>query len=348
MPSQESPVTTNVDFQKDGKQVSYLRVPYSHNNSAWGSIMIPITAIKNGEGATVLFTAGVHGDEYEGPVALMKLARQLSPSDIQGRVIVLPGLNLPAIQAGKRLSPIDSKDLNRVFPGDPRGTVSQVIAHYVREAILPICDAVIDLHSGGYSLNFVPYISMHYLEDEEQRNATRAALGAFQAPVGLIINEIGGEGLLDYEVERIGKVFLCAEMAGGGMLSPGALKIAEMGVRNILVHFGVTKGEIITRESQGLPATRLMEVPDQDNYSLAASEGIYEPQFQLGDTVPSGEQVGQIHFISEPSREPAAILAKRDGILIAARAPGRVERGDCVALLGQEISAQQTLDQTLG
>ncbi|HZD55912.1 MAG TPA: succinylglutamate desuccinylase/aspartoacylase family protein, partial [Anaerolineales bacterium] len=97
MPAQESPVTTSVDFQKDGKQVSYLRVPYSRNNSAWGSIMVPVTVIKSGEGSTVLFTAGVHGDEYEGPVALMKLARQLSSSDIQGRVIILPGLNLPAI-----------------------------------------------------------------------------------------------------------------------------------------------------------------------------------------------------------------------------------------------------------
>ncbi|MEJ2301675.1 MAG: succinylglutamate desuccinylase/aspartoacylase family protein [Anaerolineales bacterium] len=117
------------------------------------------------------------------------------------------------------------------------------------------------MHSGGYSLNFVPYISMHYLEDERQRAATLAAMQAFQAPVSIIIKEIGGEGLMDYEVESMGKIFLCAEMAGAGMFSPSALKIAETGIRNLLVHFGLRPGEIQTRESQGQPPPITMEIP---------------------------------------------------------------------------------------
>ncbi|MEJ2353131.1 MAG: succinylglutamate desuccinylase/aspartoacylase family protein, partial [Anaerolineales bacterium] len=316
MSADASPVTTNIDYQKDGKQVGYLRVPHSHNTSAWGSILIPITVIKSGQGPTVLFTGGVHGDEYEGPVALIKLARRLSVSEINGRLIILPGLNFPALQAGKRLSPIDNKDMNRVFPGDPKGTISQVIAHYIREAVLPLCDDVIDLLSGGYSLYFVPYISMQYLEYERQRAATLAAMQAFQAPVSMVIKEIGGEGLMDYEVENMGKIFLCAEMAGAGMFSPSALKIAETGIRNLLVHFGMQPGEIQTRESQGQPPPVEMEIPSMDYYSLAPSSGIFEPFFELGDWINSSEQLGQIHSLEHVFGKPSLITAQRSGRII--------------------------------
>ena len=196
MSFEQSPISTDVDYERAGKQVGYLRVPYSRNNSAWGGLLIPIVVVQNGSGPTVLFVGGSHGGEYEGPVSLSRMARSLAADEVQGRVIILPALNLPAVQAGQRLSPIDGKDMNRVFPGNWRGSVTEIIAHYVHEAILPLCHAVVDIHSGGYSLQLAPYISMHYLEDAEQMAATRAALEAFQAPYALIMEEYSGEGLL--------------------------------------------------------------------------------------------------------------------------------------------------------
>ena len=182
MPAGLSPITTPIDFEKNGKQQGYLRVPHSRNSSAWGSVLIPITVIKNGLGTTVLFVGGNHGGEYEGPVSLMKLSRELQTEAVQGRVIIMPALNLPAVVAGQRLSPIDGKDMNRVFPGAPKGTVTQIIAHYVHEVLLPLCAAVIDLHAGGYSLSLVPYMSMHYLEDKTQTQYTFAAMQVFEVP----------------------------------------------------------------------------------------------------------------------------------------------------------------------
>lgn len=214
MSIEKSPVSTDINFEKDGKQFSYLRVPYSRNTSAWGVVMVPIVVIKNGVGKTVLFIGGNHGGEYEGPVALSKLSRNLQAEQIQGSVIIMPALNLPAVQAGERVSPIDGLDMNRAFPGKYNGSVTQVISHYVHEAILPLSDAVIDLHSGGYSLDLFSYNSMHYLSNEELRENTMAALKAFNAPVSLIMREFTGEGLLDYAVEGMEKIFLCAEIGG--------------------------------------------------------------------------------------------------------------------------------------
>ena len=99
-PPLRNPISPTVDFERDGVQHGYLRLPYSRDDSAWGAVMIPITVVKNGAGPTALFTGGNHGDEYEGPLALSKLACNLDPARVQGRVIIIPFMNAPAVWAG--------------------------------------------------------------------------------------------------------------------------------------------------------------------------------------------------------------------------------------------------------
>ncbi|MDX1664554.1 MAG: succinylglutamate desuccinylase/aspartoacylase family protein [Candidatus Promineifilaceae bacterium] len=341
MATARSPVTTDIDFEREGKQVGYLRVPHSRNTSAWGSVLVPVVVVQNGSGPTVLLVGGMHGGEYEGPVSLNKLAQRLAPEAVEGRVILLPSLNLPAVQVGQRLSPIDGKDMNRVFPGRPDGTLTEILAHYVYEEILPLCDAVLDIHAGGYSLELAPYISMHYLEDEAQMAATRAALEAFQAPYALIMEEFSGEGLLDYAVESMGKIFLCAELGGAGRLSPFTLQLAEVGALNLLRHFGIVEGEIERCADRGLPPMQLMEVPDAKNYHVVMEDGIYETFYEVGDGVEIGQPLGQVHFAQHPDRPPMPVVAQRGGVLIGRRGPGFVEVGDTVAVVAQEVDADR-------
>ena len=73
----DSPIVPTVDFEKDGVQHGFLRLPWSRDDSAWGNLMIPIAVIRNGDGPTALLTGANHGDEYEGPIALVDLARTL-------------------------------------------------------------------------------------------------------------------------------------------------------------------------------------------------------------------------------------------------------------------------------
>ncbi len=327
-----SPVSTAVDYSMNGKQVSFLRVPYSRNTSAWGAVLVPVICIKHGVGPTVLFVGGNHGGEYEGPVALLKLSRSLEPEQIQGRVILLPALNLPAVQAGERVSPIDHLDMNRSFPGKHNGTVTQLIAHYVHQTILPLCDAVIDLHAGGFSLDLFPYNSMHYLPDPVQRENTLAALKAFNAPVSLIMREFTGEGLLDYAVEGMGKIFLCVELGGNGRLTPQTLQITETGVQNILHHFHILDGTVPPS------TTRLMEIPEPECYAYANTPGIYEAFLTLGCPVEAGQALGQVHYPDDPARESEVIVAQRTGLLVGTRGPGFVQRGDCVAAIAKDVS----------
>jgi len=115
-PSRPSPITPTVDLNRDGIQHGHLRLPWSRDDSAWGSLMLPICVIRNGDGPTALLTGANHGDEYEGPVALYDLAANLKPEEIRGRVIIVPAMNYPAFLAGTRTSPIDKGNLNRSFP----------------------------------------------------------------------------------------------------------------------------------------------------------------------------------------------------------------------------------------
>ena len=110
---------SEVDYDAEGKQVGYLRMPWSSNISAYGWIGLPIAVISNGRGPTLLLMAGNHGDEYEGQVVLAELIRTLHPKEIRGRLIVMPMANFPAAQAGARVSP-RGRTRGGTSIGDPR------------------------------------------------------------------------------------------------------------------------------------------------------------------------------------------------------------------------------------
>jgi N-alpha-acetyl-L-2,4-diaminobutyrate deacetylase len=123
--------------------------------------MLPVAVIARGNGPTVLVLAGNHGDEYPGQVAVMRLLRELQPEQITGRLILVPTLTMPAAKAATRLSPLDGKNFNRCFPGNPAGTPCDIIAHYLSTVLFPLADVVIDIHTGGRSVDFEPCAHMH-------------------------------------------------------------------------------------------------------------------------------------------------------------------------------------------
>jgi predicted deacylase len=162
-------IPTSIDLARPGKQPGFLQVPYSHNLGGWANVMVPMTVSAHGEGPTVLCLGGNHGDEYQGQVAIMRLAREVTPEQVSGRLILVPSLNMPAAWAATRLSPLDGMNMNRAFPGHPEGSVTSQIAHYLTTVLFPTSDVVIDIHSGGRSMEFVPCSHMHLVADKDQR-----------------------------------------------------------------------------------------------------------------------------------------------------------------------------------
>src|SRR3954470_10441609 len=191
--TQRTRLVPEVEFDKQGAQYGLLRLFHSVHSSAYGFIPIPIVVLKNGEGPTALFVSGTHGDEYEGQVALCNLTKSLDPARIQGRVIILPAANSPAAIAGRRTSPIDEGNLNRLFPGDADGTVTEQIAYHIEHELVPLADLVCDLHSGGSSLMYVPSALFGGWRRDGSTAAGVAALKAFGSPVAYVAeNNQGG------------------------------------------------------------------------------------------------------------------------------------------------------------
>jgi predicted deacylase len=329
----KSRIRCDIDFGREGRQASYLRAPLSRNTSGWGTVEIPIVLVKNGAGPTVLFTGGVHGDEYEGLIAVSRLARTLDPARIQGRVIMMPAVNIPAVLKDTRLSPVDDRDLNRCFPGDPRGTFSEMLAHFLDSVILPQVDVSVDVHTAGHSMDAALSTNMHYLPDPEMRRRTIAAAAAFGAPYNVVFWGVDEGATLTSCVERRGILSLGTELGGWGRVNVEGVRICERGLLNILKHFGLMEGVPETGQRDGSPGTRHMMARDQSCYSFAPAEGIFEPRHTAGDTVQDGELAGYLHFVEDIDRPATEVRYGRSGVLWMAAGPGRARRGDVVAVL---------------
>ncbi len=322
-----NPITTDVDFERDGAQHGHLKLPHSHDASAWGSIMIPITVVKNGEGPTAILTGANHGDEYEGPVALFDLARRLDPAEVTGRVIMVPAMNYPAFRAGRRTSPIDGGNMNRVFPGKPDGTVTEKIADYFQCSLLPLADILLDIHSGGCTLDFLPFAASHVLPDKAQEAACAAARDAFAAPWSITLLEIDSVGMYDTEAEAAGKSFVSTELGGGGTARAETCAIAKRGVRNLLIHAGILQGEPERRPSV------MLDMPDGDCFVSSEHSGLIEPCVDLGKEVKTGDLIARVHDVERTGQAPVDYHAKRGGILAGRHFPGLVQSGDTIAVI---------------
>lgn len=332
---------TSVDFQKPGKQQGFLQVPYSHNLGGWANVMIPVTTVAGGSGPTVLILGGNHGDEYQGQIAAMKLARELTPDTVTGRIILIPSLNLPAARAATRLSPLDGMNMNRAFPGNPEGSVTSQIAHYLTTVLFPLSDVVIDIHSGGRSMEFVPCSHMHLVPDRAQRDKMLAAMLAWNTDFHFLYADIAGSGLLPVEAENQGKLVVTTELGGGECIPASVHRIAQSGLRNVLIHVGALRGQLQTRESLGKSPAILTQALNREDYLLAPESGIFEVCAELGDLLQRGDIVGYIHHLERPDRPPESIVAEGQGYLITIRAPCLTQQGDCVAVIAKQVSLDE-------
>jgi uncharacterized protein len=325
-------VIAEVDYAQEGKQAGRLLLPQSHNDSAWGAIGIPVVVVKNGSGPTLLLTAGVHGDEYEGQIALLDLAKTLEAREISGRVIIIPAVHIPACQVGTRTSPIDGRDLNRCFPGDPTGSFAPTLAHYLTSVLLPLCDVVIDLHSGGRSLDCLPSTMSHILDDTAAMRRAVELAGAFGAPLHVMNREVDGSQTFASTAERLGKTYISSELGGGNRVSLEGLAITRRGIRNAMMHVGVLEG----RPTPPDAPTRPMLIPTSRDYGFAPTGGIYEPSRPLGARIAAGEPLGEIHSIDDPLAASVPVHATRDGLIWCQRGQGRIAAGDCTAVVVAE------------
>jgi predicted deacylase len=329
-----SRVQISIDLSQRGRQIGDLKLKWSDNRQPLGYYPIPIICLSNGEGPTILLTGGVHGDEFEGPVALMRLVQRLSLDDINGRIIIIPALNAAAVQASSRVSPLDQLNLNRAFPGDADGSPTQMIAHFVETVLLPECDTVIDLHAGGKAAIFAPCVLAEIDSKSPQGEENLALAKAFAAPYLWVVSEKNDNRSLNAAAARQQVSMIAAELGGGGNCDPIMTDFTEKAVMRCLSHLGITapSNDEYTAE---------MECINLKETFVSPAIGLLDRNFQIGDKVEAGQIAGWLHFVNEPERPSLELKFNTSGIILAHGNRGMVERGDLIAVIASLCSNEK-------
>lgn len=332
-----SRIKLNIDLQKNGYQVGELMIPWSDNTIPLGYHPVPLINIRNGKGKRLLIIGGNHGDEFEGPAAIMRISQQLISNKVNGHVLLIPSLSFSAQKNSSRNSTLDNQNMNRAFPGNPDGLPTEMLAHYLEKNLIPNFDAVIDLHSGGKASIFTPCSLATKSSDTRlfQENLKLAKM--FGAPTIWILGKNNDNRSLNSAAERTKTPMIAAELGGGGGVDPNMTNMAEFGIFNILNHLDIFKNSSNTLK----PKFEIIEISNPNATIHAPSFGLFDRLIKAGDTVSKGQLAGWFHYISEPDRESIKLKFTHSGKILAHSNRGVVDKGEMLALVANDYEAKE-------
>lgn len=331
------PARLEVELDRPGRHVGALFVPHSHDRSAYGRITLPVIVVKGGDGPTLLCTAGLHGDEYEGQFALSRLARTLDPDRLRGRVILLPVANPAASAVAKRTSPIDRVNLARCFPGRPDGLPTEQIADGIFRLLLHLADCVVDLHSGGGTLDYLPCAFGRLPADSALARRALDLMLAFGAPHAMVMRHPEASATLVSAALEQGIPAMATELGGGGCVTPRTVEIARAGIENVLAHLGM-----IDAVATPCAKARLLAIEPR-GFLRAPGRGAFEPVHALGETVRGGETAGWLWDFERADRAPEPLLIPDDGVVVCRRVPPMCSAADVLLHLGRDTTRADLL-----
>jgi len=277
-----------------------MRIPPGEMRSGYLSVpekngvrtSVPFTVINGSKKGKVLaLVAGVHGYEYPPILALYRLKKMINPGSLSGTLVLIHIANLPAFQ--KRIiyyNPYDWKNLNRVFPGDPQGTISQRIAFVLKKEVIEKCDYLIDLHCGDGNEALIPYAYWMIKGKQEIDKVTKEMLLAFGLKY-IIIDKTRSEDLshskyLGNTAILLSKPAITTESGYLGKTDEISIVRNVKGILNVMKLFKMIEGEpeFITEP--------VWIEPYEVIYS--AHDGLFYPLTKMGYYVAKGEKVGFI------------------------------------------------------
>jgi predicted deacylase len=282
--------------------------------------------IANGmrSGKTLVAFAAVHGDELEGVQAIQDVFAELDTDEMTGRFIAVPVANVPAFHAVDRLSPVDSLNLARTFPGKKDGSVTERLAYYLGELIIPEADFFLDLHSASASL--MPTMVGYDAADTAAGRISKDAALMMGMPVIWGHPDVGPGRTLCAAMER-GIPWLYVESPSGRRVSPEGLPYYTGVLLNLLGYL-----RIIGRSpSKAMPELHLLGEGDVDRTQTVTTSGFFVHKAKLLEHVESGQIIAEVRDIFGDVLEE--IQAEHSGYIAVLRSEPLVNAGDPVCLV---------------
>ena len=245
--------------------------------------------IKNGKGnRLVCIVTGTHGDELEGQMVCYLVAKQLNENLdlLDGTVEIYPALNPLGIDTIQRGIPNFDLDMNRIFPGNPNGTMAEQTAHLIVED-LKGADLVFDIHSSNLYLRETPQVRINVLNEKElvplAQRLNIDFVWVHDAATVL-------ESTLAHSLNSTGTKCLVAELGVGQRINHKMCNRLTLGIFNLMKDLGMWKGEI----QQSLISNPIVCKGDNVEFLNAATSGIFITELKCGVVVAEGEEIGQI------------------------------------------------------
>lgn len=287
-------------------------------------IELPVLVVSGAKpGKTLLVTAGVHGDEFEGMAAIRQFYESLDPAKLAGTFVAIPVANPPSYEAALRTNPDDRQDLARVFPGDPAGTVTEQIAHALTQHYLRYADFYCDLHSAGQYYIMPPLVG-YQLRPEPLLSVQRQAAKAFGLPIVWGTPGLPGRSLS--AAADLGVPSIYAEITGEGRCRPADVERYVHGLCQLAAFLGMTDPPPKLHEPEWIieddrPNAGFLQVQNR-----APSGGFFESKVQIWQRVEHGQELGALRsLLGEVLHK---VIAPHAGRIVFVRTYPRVLAGD--------------------
>lgn len=283
------------------------------------SIYLPINIMVGKEpGPCLLMVAGVHGDEYEGIIAQYELWEELDPELLKGEIIMVPVANPPAFRFGQRRNPEDMLDMNRIFPGNDNGSITERLAFHLYHDVAVKADMVLSMHGWIRGGLVVPYV-----EYPKQSKTTETCIKAARA-FGLEYIEAFDwhEGLLAAACTRADIPAIESEIGGQSITHPDRRNLYKRCAKNLMRHLGILPGKPDTSHTVKKVTRQMLFAP---------CGGILRQHGKLGDQVKSGDLIASIYSLN--GSRIVSCQAPCDGFIAEQCMTGFTNPGDLISII---------------
>ena len=307
---------------------SINKIKLEFNDDYGNKTFLPLTVIKGKDkGKVFTILAGVHGAEYAPIIATQKLIKKFEVKRLSGTIIILPITNIGAFYSSTPyVNPIDNLNINRIFPGNKNGSVSEKIADFIATKIIPVSDVFLDAHSGDANEDLLPFVC--YYDNQNY---------PFQTKMAKELSEYSGfENVISYpytiknsepalyafkQATQVGKIALSFESGKLGYLQPKAVDRILRGYYRIF-------DKLEMYEYNALEDKTKFKRLNSPYYIKSKFQGILYSGYKAGDKVLKNNELGFI--TDEFGKIIERYFASKSGTILYMKGTPPVNIGDTV------------------
>jgi uncharacterized protein len=287
-------------------------------------ITIPLI-IANGQqtGPIICLIGGTHSTEYCGIFSIIQLMQELKVTEMSGAVIAVPVINLPGFEVYEEVNPIDGLQILEACPGDPDGTITQIIVYTLFQEIISLANYVIDFHGGGRSCEHLT-TTIYKMSGDNKIDAISEEMSLHFLLDYCSVRDIrkNATGIVDKAL-LMGKPGFLVEAGGEGIIQQEVVDLNLRGIKNVLRYLNILKGEVqVPKKPKIIRSVR---------YWKCNRGGIFTSKKKVGELMQKGDVIGEIIDIF--GKQVEIIKAPFDGMVYGIFNLPPVSTGDAIFML---------------